>query len=485
MKHSHLLQFGLFALAITVLAHCKTPEPEPDRVVQREDTLSIVSLRSLNSNQIPSSVRITDAGHEGTFRLSEADFSSPDNTGLVLVTFNGHRYIREFSGPASVTWFGVSTSDTDIGPELEMAIKATDNLVIPDGQYTQLTEVHLRSNMTIQANAGKVLITLPQSYISFVNDPNPDIHLDHILIDGLSWNVTSRQNGRYGTIYIDGPSVTDFTVQNCTSTDVAAKDSTNWLTLKIQAGKTASGIVVRNNNVQAKRMACEIFNHDNYNSYAGKTITVSGNNFHDCHFGLSLSGPLSGLTVNNNYIKNCSLFGIEIAGAAQNVTITNNKFEGVFDKFLEGSNDGDGNGSIVGGMVITGNTTVGVCQGGVQLHNGGATQFSKNVFKMTGMLELLHSTAGGTFSENVIESAANKAVICDNTPNNTFTNNTISNKSSTENQATFMAYGSGATNTVLTNNKLIKGSGGKSYDAVLGASCRASMNYDEAGNPIP
>ena len=104
---------------------------------------------------------------------------------------------------------------------------------------------------------------------------------------------------------------------------------------------------------------------------------------------------------------------------------------------------------------------------------------------MSGMIELAHSTAGGTFTENVIESSANKAISCDNSPNNTFSGNTISNKSSLENQATFMAYGSKATNNILTNNKLIQGSGGKPYDAVLGGSCQASMNHDEAGNLIP
>lgn len=482
----NMLRLGALAIALTVFAHCKPSNPDPqDNIVQREDTMTIAQVRAFNAPSIPTSVRITDAGREGVFKLDEADLSSVDNMGITLVTLKGHRYKRVFSGPATVFWFGVEPSDADIGPELQKAVTATDELIIPDGNYTQLTSVRLRSNISIRANAGKVLITLPQTYVSFVNAEDPSLPLQHVLFDGLSWNVTSRQNGTYGVIYVDGPSVTDFTVQNCISSDAAAKDSTNWLTVKIQTGKTATGIIVRNNTVQAKRMACEIFNHDNYNTYAGKTIAVTGNTFHDCHFGLSLSGPLDGLTVDNNTVKNCSLFGIEIAGAARNVSITNNKFEGVFDKFLEGSNDGNGNGTIVGGMTITGNSTVGLCTGGIQLFNGGTVLFSKNTFTMSGMLELAHSTAGGTFTENIIESSANKAVICDNSPNNTFSRNTISNKNSQENQATFVAYGSKAINNVLTNNKLIKGTGGKPYEAVLGGSCHASLNYDEAGNPIP
>lgn len=484
-KHVVWLRPVVCAIALIGVATCKPADLTDNEWVQRQDTLSIAQLRALNSTPVPSSIYIIDGGSEGLFLIDHADRSSDDNTGVTLVTANGFRYKRRFQGAANLQWFGVNASDTDIGPVLTMAIAATDEVFIPDGNYTQLTSVFLKSNLTLRANPGKVMITLPKSYISLVNAIDPNITLSNVLIDGLSWNVTSREDGRFGTIFIDGPSVNDLTVQNCTSTDAMAKDSTNWFTLKIQAGKTASNIIVRNNNVQAKRMACEIFNHDNYNNYAGQRITVNGNTFHECYFGLSLSGPLKELMIDNNHIKNCSLFGIEIAGAAQQVTITNNRFEGAFDKFLEGSNDGNGNGSIVGGMVVSGNETIGVCQGGVQFHNGGALQFSKNNFRMTGVLELMHSTAGGTFTDNIIESESNKAVICDNTPNHTFTGNTISNKVSPENQATFLAYGSKAVNNILTRNRLIKGVGGKPYDAIEGGSCQASMNYDEDGNPIP
>ncbi|SOD92050.1 right-handed parallel beta-helix repeat-containing protein [Spirosoma fluviale] len=489
MKNSSIFQISLFVSAVSLLAYCKPADPVPETVVQREDTMSIAQVRLFHENPIPSRIRVTDAGREGVFTLDEADMSSSDNMGTTLVTTKGHRYKRAYSGSASAYWFGVDVADTDIGPELQTAVTAVSDLTIPDGTYTQTTPVHLKSNIAIRANPGKVTIKLPKSYISLVNPDDPKIPLNDILIDGLSWITSSQEKGTYGTIYIDGPSITNLTIQNCAGNDAAAKDSTNWLTVKIQANRTGKDIVVRNNTVQAKRMACEIFNHDNYNVYAGKNITVSNNSFSNCRFGISLSGPLDQLTVANNYLKNCSLFGIEIAGAAQNVSIINNKFEGVFDKFLTGSNDGSGpdknGGTIIGGMIVSGNGTVGTVTGGIQFFNGGAIQFTKNTFSMTGMLELAHSTAGGLFTENVIESAANKAIICDNSPNNTFINNTISNKTNPGNQATLMAYGSKATNNVLTNNKLIQGSGGKPYDAVLGGSVKASMNYDESGNLLP
>lgn len=486
MKQSLWLQASTCVLMLLSLTFCKPQEPVPE-FTERQDSLYISELRLLADHPIPSSVYIKDKGMEGLFKLDRTDATSADNMGTILTTKDGYRFKRSYVGAASLLWFGGYASSPDVGPALESAIKATSELFIPDGTYTQLTAVHLKSNFILRSNPGKALINLPKSHaslIKFVNADDPTVSLEHVLIDGLSWHVAATEKGAYGPISIDGPSVIDLTIQNCTSTDVSA-DSTNWLTLKIQAARTALNIVVRNNNIQSKRMGCEIFNHDNFNTYSGKNITVSGNTFHDSWFGVSLSGPLETLIVDNNYIKNCSQYGIEIAGAAQKVTITNNQFEGTFDKFLEGSNDGSGNGTIVGGMVITGNVTIGFCKGGVQLYNGGAVTFRKNTFRMTGILEVLHSTTGGLFTENYIESTSNKAIICDNTPNNTFTGNTISNKSCPINQATFIAYGSNATNNVLTNNRLIQGNGGKPYDSLLGGSCQASQNYDEAGNPIP
>lgn len=484
-RSTKLLRLSLWALVLFSLAECRPSDPEPFRIVQRTDTLSLARVRALDAMAVPSAIQLTDVGMEGVFNADADDRASPDNTGTVLVTTNGVRYKRAFTGPASAGWFGVNEADDDVGPELQTAINSADDVLVPDGAYTQLTTVRLRSGMSLRGNPGRVTFRLPKNYTSLANAIDPSIHLQNVVIDGLAWEVTSRENGRFGTIYIDSPSVTNLSIRNCRSTDEAAKDSTNWLTLKMPAGKTATNIVVEANSVRAKRMGCEIFNHDNYGIYAGKTIAVRDNFFHDCWFGISLSGPLDGLTVTNNRLLNCSHYGIEIAGAARNVVITGNTFEGGFDKFLIGSNDGNGNGSVVGSMVIESNRTIGQCRGGVQLFNGGAVLFRKNAFSMTGILELAHSTKGGTFTENTLESTANKAVICDNSPDNTFSNNVISTEDSPGNQAVVMAYGSRALNNLLINNKLIKGPGGKHYDAVEGGSLRASQNYDETGAVLP
>ena len=477
---------GLMALS---LANCKPVEVDPDTLIRltATDTLTLAQVRVFSRADVPANLYLSDAGKEGLFVLDRADRTTKDNTGMVLVTPGGRRYKRQFTGAANGGWFGITPADTDMGPELQMAIDATTGeLFIPDGQYTQQTEVRMRPNLTLRATPGKAIITLPKTYVSLLNpvDTRPSFH--DILIDGLSWVVTAKGAGTYGVISIDGPTVNNLTVQNCRSTDETAQASTNFLTVKIQSGKTGENITVQKNDLRAKRMAVEIFNHDNFNVYSGRNINVSNNSIHNCEFGISLSGPLDGLLVSENKVKNCSLYGVEIAGASKNVRILNNRFEGTFDKFIEGSNDGRGNGSIVEGLVIAGNQTVGTCVGGIQLFNAGAAQVNNNRFVMTGRLELLSpSSAGGVYENNVIVSSATHAIICDNAPNNTFRDNTISKEPAAQNVATFRAYGPRATGVVVVNNRFSKGNGGVFFDAVDGAVYTLSANRDETGKLIP
>ena len=487
MKSTQLIA-TIVVLSALLLTNCKPVEVDPDTYIRQTatDTLTLAQVRAFNRVDVPANLYLTDAGKQGLFVLDRADRNTEDNTGVVIVTATGRRFKRQFTGAAIASWFGIIPSDSDIGPELQTAINATmGELFIPDGQYTQQTEVRMRSNLTLRGTAGKVTITLPKSYVSLFSPVNAGPSFDNVLIEGINWVVTAKGAATYGVISIDGPTVNNLTVQNCRSTDEAAEASTNFLTGKIQAGKTGKNILVQQNDVRAKRMAFEIFNHDNFNVYAGQNIKVNNNMIHECTFGISLSGPLDGLLVSENYVKNCSLYGVEIAGASKNVSILNNRFEGKFDKFIEGSNDGNGNGSIVGGLIITGNQTVGTCDGGIQLFNAGAAQFTNNTLNMTGRLELLSpSSAGGVYERNIIVSGATHAIICDNAPNNTFRDNTISNKPSAGNVATFRAYGDKATGVVVANNRFSKGNGGVYFDAVSGASYSVTANTDETGKFI-
>ncbi|MBO0938835.1 right-handed parallel beta-helix repeat-containing protein [Fibrella sp. HMF5335] len=488
MKINHLMHLILLLTMPLLLSYCKPAEVDPDTLIRTTatDTLTIAGVRGMTKLDVPGTIQITDAGRQGTFRLMPSDKTSADNMGTVLVTANGRRYVRQYMGAANAFWFGITPADDDIGPELQAAVDAAVELVIPDGVYTQRTTVRLPGNRILRANPGKVTIKLPATYVSLASPVSSSLAFDNVTLDGLGWAVSSQEKGTYGVITIDGPSVNNLTIQNCTSTDAAAKDSTNFLTLKIQTGKKANNVVIQNNTIGAKRMAFEIFNHDNFNVYAGTNIRVAGNVIHDCRFGISLSGPLDGNTVVDNELRNCSLYGIEIAGALRNVVITNNRFAGKFDKLIIGSNDGQGNGTLQGGMEVSGNRTLGTCVGGVQLFNAGTANVNRNSLSLTGRLEIISpSSNGGTYSQNVIETTGDNAVICDNAPNNKFVNNTFSNRTNGANIATFRAYGAGAQNVTLSGNRIIKGTGGVAFDAVNGAVLTATDNINEVGTLIP
>ncbi|WP_128547750.1 right-handed parallel beta-helix repeat-containing protein [Larkinella soli] len=474
------------ALVTLLTMHCGRRQEQavkPAELVNQ--VMSIAQLRALTSPAMPTRVYITDHKKNGIFLLDPNDNRSSDNLGLILVTAGGQRYKRAFTGSASAAWFGMDESDDDIGPELQAAVDAADDVMVPDGHYTQLTRVNLRSHLKLRANPGRALISLPKEYVSLGNG-DPAVPLVNVLIDGLAWQAVSDQEDKLGEgrIHIDGPSVDNLTVQNCSSTDRTARATTNWFFLKVQSGKTANNITVRNNSAQAKRMGCEIINHDNFSLYSGRNIVITDNYFRSCQFGISLSGTLENLLVDNNHLKDCSLYGIEIAGAARKARITNNRFEGIFGKIFAGSNDGGGNGTVIGGMDVSYNLTLGLCQGGIQLFNGGTISFSNNVLTMTGFLEVGHATAGGRFTDNIIESQSDKAVVCDNSPNNVFIRNIISNKNNPQHHTTILVYGSKAKNNHFANNTLIKGEGGFYIDALLGGTYTASMNFDENGNLI-
>lgn len=482
-----LMALPLLAL---VLLYCKPKPVDPQIEVRTTatDTMTIAKVRAFDNYSVPGQIYVTDAGKQGIFTLDQFDKTSADNTGIILVTANGERYVRQFSGSASTTWFDITTKDADIGPKLQIAVKATADLTFPDGTFTQQTPVQMQPGMSLRGNPGRTVINLTKSYISLISDTATHVPLENVLIDGLSWVVKPTDpNPLYGVLAVDGPFIKNFTVQNCNSTDAGAQVATNFLSINVAKGKTAQNILVHNNYVSAKRTGCEILNlkENNLGIYAGANIIVKNNSFSNCSLsGISIDGAHEGVLIDGNALRNCGDYGIEVQGLEHNVRITNNTFEGTFNQLISGSVNELRHGTLAGGHTITGNRTIGTCAGGIYLQNAGAATFSDNLFRITGPVQVKDYSSGGTYTNNVIESGAGNAIICDNAPNNTFTNNTISNQSSQKNDGTFKAVNN-ATNVVLRNNKLSKGTPGVYYYAVAPATLQSIGNVDDAGNPIP
>src|SRR5919202_1850633 len=209
-------------LFATCTNHELAPSAEPtvSKIDQLRSSLkgtlmTINQLRSLRVAAAPDSIYLTDDGKEGLFTLASTDKTTPDNVGTVLVTSDGLRYKRSYSGAASAAWFNLSSADDDIGPELQNAVNSSNDVFIPDGEYRQRTKVILRSGVNIHANPGKVTLKLTgDGYISFQNFLSEQ-DLNNVTIDGINWQMasTARVEGSYGPITIDGPNVRNLTVK--------------------------------------------------------------------------------------------------------------------------------------------------------------------------------------------------------------------------------------------------------------------------------
>ncbi len=66
---------------------------------------------------------VTDPGQEGLFVVDASDTTSQDNTGTIVVSTHGTRFIRQFTGPVSVRWFGAKgDGSVDDAPAIQSAV---------------------------------------------------------------------------------------------------------------------------------------------------------------------------------------------------------------------------------------------------------------------------------------------------------------------------------------------------------------------------
>jgi len=408
--------------------------------------------------------------------------------GIKLPGPAGYYYERQFTGSVNAAWFGVTSDNEDIGPSLQASIDASSDVFIPDGDYTQLTPVDVKSNLTIRANPGKAVINLTGSdYQSLKNAWDEDL-IANLVIDGLSWvqASTTSTNGSYGPITLNGPNYSNITIRNCQSTHPSKKAYTNWCFIRIADGKYSNGITITNNSIKGARIGIEILDQHNPQPYTAKGIKVTNNRAEDCDFGISIAGTFNGVEASSNYLKNCQSYGIEFAGALHNSAMRYNKFEGSFSVlFVANYTASEGDGYIQGGYVMANNETVGTCSGKIELWGAGSVKFQYNKIAMTGPLEVYGYTNNGVFhGNNLTVTNTNYAIKFSGCKNNTLSGSTISNEPYGSNFATVFAA-DGASNINVTNNTIIKGSGGDWEGSFAGPDAmKFSNNRDKSGNDL-
>ena len=101
---------------------------------------TISGIRTLTGILPNNNFYTTDKGQEGNWYYDEADTTSADNTGTILVTADGKRVKRVLSGHVSVKWFGAEGDGViDDTATIQKAVTFSCNnkyrLYIPTGNY--------------------------------------------------------------------------------------------------------------------------------------------------------------------------------------------------------------------------------------------------------------------------------------------------------------------------------------------------------------
>ena len=111
-------------ISLSLIVSLRSNSVQSDR-----NSYSITSIESLRKNSQPDASIIyytSDRGQEGAWKYDPMDKSSPDNTGTVLVSQNGHRFKRIFNNEnVEPEWFGVKGDGiTNETANLQKAVNA-------------------------------------------------------------------------------------------------------------------------------------------------------------------------------------------------------------------------------------------------------------------------------------------------------------------------------------------------------------------------
>jgi len=112
----------------------------PISTATREATVckrTISQIRALSGVLPNNYLYTTDIGQEGNWYHDASDTTTSDNTGTVLVTADGKRVKRIYSGAANVSWYGVFPNlGTDFSSNIVNILGLHNEIFFPEGSYT-------------------------------------------------------------------------------------------------------------------------------------------------------------------------------------------------------------------------------------------------------------------------------------------------------------------------------------------------------------
>lgn len=117
---------------------------------------TLAELRSMTGPVTDEWRYVTDRGREGPFYYDASDTSSPDNTGLVIVSASGARWKRMHQGEISIAWFGaVGDGATDCTGPIQAALDTGLPIWMPAGTYAITNTLRVKANGQLIRGGGR------------------------------------------------------------------------------------------------------------------------------------------------------------------------------------------------------------------------------------------------------------------------------------------------------------------------------------------
>ena len=171
---------------------------------------------------------VTDEGREGFFECDPADTTSPDNTGLTIVTASGARWKRiRPDGRVSVKWFGargdgIADDMAAIQQAIDVVFAEGGGIVFfPKGTYLVSpsldTRIQLRSNVDLLGEGGNSVIKVKDNagdYWTVFGHTNTSVRVENIRISHLriDQNPQNNPNANIDTKRTDTPYFRQFCI---------------------------------------------------------------------------------------------------------------------------------------------------------------------------------------------------------------------------------------------------------------------------------
>lgn len=165
-----------------------------------------VALRLYEGAQ--TSVYITKSGIAGNFVRNDSDTTSVDNGGTTIVSGNGKRWKRVFSGAVNVEWFGADPTGTTVSSSaIQSAINAYKNIYAV-GTFLIDTPINITSDVNVYGEKRKTTFKKTSLTTNVVTRTYTD---SNGVVQTLTWD----QPVVFNLICPNESYLTDFNIINC------------------------------------------------------------------------------------------------------------------------------------------------------------------------------------------------------------------------------------------------------------------------------